>query len=177
MTIALNQNLHGRIIADRERICAVAGIQDKHLRESMIEYCRPAEIDWVRHFKRYRAAGIPGLLITYSQRPGTICEAIAGALVRNYIDARVIPLNSLFNECLDSGDLSTPEVLLVPNLYVRASGTAILPSWKIQVLHDLLLTRTLRSRMNVLYVESLDGLTSSYGQAFADYLADYKISQ
>jgi len=176
VTIALNQRFHDRIIADRERICAVAGIQEKHLLESMIEYCRPAEIDWVRHFKKYRAEGIPGLLITYSRRPGTICEAIAGALVRNYIDARVIPLNSVFNECLDGGDLSASDVLLVPNLYVAASSTT-LPSWKIQVLHDLLLARTLRSRMNVLYVESLDGLTSSYGQAFADYLVDYKTSQ
>jgi hypothetical protein len=176
MTIALNQDFHARIIADRERICAVAGIQEKHLQESMIEYCRPAEIDWVRHFKKYRAAGIPGLVITYSQRPRIICQAIAGALLRNYTDARVMSLEFVLDEHLHGGDLLGPDVLLVPNLYDPALGATV-PSWKIHVLYDLLLARTIQSRINVLYVKSLEGLTSSYGQSFADYLADYKTSQ
>jgi hypothetical protein len=174
MKSVLDQHFHYRIINDRDKICAVAGISNKHLEESMRGYCGPRTTDWVKHFNRHEAEGSPGLLITYAKQPGTIFQAIAGALVRHYIDARVKPLDSVLAEHDEGADLRVPHVLLIPNLFVHGEG-ATLPRWRIRVLRDLLLARTIQSRTNVLYVESLEGLKSAYGQPFTDYLAGYTI--
>ena len=169
----LDQQFHARIIADCERVCAVAGIQKRYLLESMQGYCGPAEVDWVRNFKRYEAAAIPGLLITDATRPHIICQAIAGALVRNYIDARVMSVNSVLDAYKDGENMVAPHVLLIPNMYIQATGRAM-PSWRVQVLYDLLLERTVHGKPNVLCAETSQGLITAYGQPFADYLSSYK---
>jgi hypothetical protein len=175
MTDVLDQKCHARLIANRKKVCYDAGIQDKHLRESMIEYCNSEQVDWVRNFETYEAAGIPGLVINYTEKPETVCQAIAGALLRNFIDARVMSLHSVLDACKEEADLLAPHVLLIPNLYLQAPAATLQP-WRIEVLHDLLLDRKLHSRMNVLYVESMEGLKSAYGQPFANHLSDYKLA-
>ena len=108
MTGVLDAKEHSRIIADFERVCTMAGIQGHFLYESMTKHCGPAEVDWVKRFWSYLRQGVPGLVLEGVTRPDTRCQSIAAALVRNYVDARVVPLNTLIDSTMDGGHAAVP---------------------------------------------------------------------
>ena len=87
----LDAKEHSRIIADFERVCSIAGIQAHFLYESMTKHCGPTEVDWVKKFWTYKSQGVPGSRLDRGARPDTRCQSMAAALVRNFVDARVIP--------------------------------------------------------------------------------------
>jgi hypothetical protein len=163
---------HARIIADFDNVCLTAGVQGKFLHESMTQYCDPAEVDWVKNFYKFKKEGLPGLLLHGITRPDTRSQAIAAALIRNFIDARVIPLNSVL-DAKENGDMPSPTVLLIPNLFVAATSKNI-PAWKVQTVYDLLLQRSVQNKQSIVYVESMEGLKIAYGAPFADFLLSFK---
>ena len=170
----LDAKEHSRIIADFERVCTVAGIQGHFMYESMTKYCGSVEVDWVKKFWTYKAQGIPGLLLHGAKRPDTRCQSIAAALVRNFVDARVIPLNTLIESTMNGGHPPSPTVLLIPNLFMMAMGKQI-PAWRVQAMYDLLLERSTKSKPTVVYAESLTGLTGVYGEPFRDFLSRFRV--
>jgi hypothetical protein len=93
--------------------------------------------------------------------------------LRNYIDARVITKDSLLSmAALDA--VVTPTVLLVPNFFVKGYGKGQ-PSYKVQALYDILLTRFTASKPTVLYIEDFDAMRKEYGEAIASHIkAHYK---
>jgi len=169
----LDAKEHSRILADFENVCAVAGVQGRFLKESMTKYCGEDEIDWVKRFNHYKADGLPGLVLEGVPNPDMRCQAIASALVRNYLDARVIPLNSL----IDGGsDRPSPSILIIPNLYLNAMAAGkSLPAWRTQVMYDLLLERAASGKPSVVYVEDMKSVSSVYGKPFRDFLNTFKI--
>lgn len=167
----LDPNRHARIIADRENLCATAGIQGRFLDESMGKYCSDQEVQWVVKFWKNRKAGILGMVMNGLPKPDSRCQAIAGAFIRNYIDARVMPLNTII-DLQQEKDLPSPTVLLIPNLFIVQTGKA-LPPWRIQIIHDILIARSLREKLTVVYVEDLDGLRKAYGKPFYEFLESF----
>lgn len=169
----LDAKEHSRIIADFERVCTTAGIQGHFLYESMTKHCGPVEVDWVKKFWKYRAEGVPGLALIGVSRPDTRCQSMAAALVRNFVDARVIPLNSLIESTSNGNHPPSPTVLLIPNLYMAAMGGKNLTAWRVQAMYDLLLERSTKSKPTVTYIEDLKGLVSVYGEPFRDFLSRF----
>jgi hypothetical protein len=168
------QGEHARIMQDLPHVCEVAGVQPKFMHESMVKYCGPVEVDWVRKFHQYRREGCPGLLLQGGPRPDTRCQAIGAALVRNYIDARVIPLNRLLDLGTGNDTVPTPTVLLIPNLCIVSMGKS-LPAWKIQQIYDVLLYRSVQSKPSVVYVEGMAEVERTYGLPIADFLSNFKV--
>jgi hypothetical protein len=113
------------------------------------------------------------LVLEAVHRPDTRCQAIAASLIRNYVDARVIPLNTLV-EAITQGSVPSPTVLLIPNLYMKAT-VKNLPAWRVQAVYDLLLLRAARNKPTVVYVESLKGVVETYGQPFHDFLNGFRL--
>ena len=173
MTGLLDAKEHSRIIADFERVCTVAGIQGHFMHESMKTYCGPIEVDWVTKFWGYKKAGVAGLALVGVTRPDTRCQSIAAALVRNYVDARVIPVNTLIDSTMNGNHTPSPTVLLIPNLFLTALGKGT--PWRMQAMYDLLLERSTKGKPSVVYVESLSGLTQMYGEPFRDFLSRFTI--
>ena len=168
----LDAKEHSRIIADFDRVCTQAGIQGHFLYESMTKHCGPIEVEWVKKFWKFKAAGMPGLALIGVSRPDTRCQAMAGALVRNYVDARVIPVNTLVDHAMNGGTVPSPTVLLVPNLFMVALSKNT-PPWRMQVLYDILLERGTRGKPTVVYVENLTGLKAMFGEPFSDFLSRF----
>jgi hypothetical protein len=166
-----SEGVHFRLIMNEAEVCLTAGVQSKFLHESMGVYCSEDEIDYVRHFKQKEKEGQPGLVLVGGKNVDSRCQAIAAAFVRNFIDARVIPMNSLLER---TGDGLLPHVLVVPNLYISQAGKG-LPAWKIQGLYDLLLQRSVQGLSSVVYVQNLSGMLEVYGAPFADFLSQFKI--
>ena len=173
MADMLTPTTHPRILADFDRITQVAGVQGMFLHKSMKDYCGDGEVDWVKKFRQYREDGIPGLLLHGVEAPDSKCQAITAALLRNYIDARVVPVNRLLDEKVAP---PSPTVLVIPNLYVSAlSSGKSLPSWRIQALYDLLLERSIQNKPTVAYVEDLKGVEALYGKPFGDFLGRFTV--
>jgi hypothetical protein len=103
--------------------------------------------------------------------------AMAAALLRNYIDARVITVQTLLEASEHHHEIPDPTVLLIPNLFVRQGGKGI-PSWKMSLIYDLLLSRFTAGRVTVAYVEDMNLMAADYGALMAQHLkAGYLISE
>jgi hypothetical protein len=174
MTI-LDKNYHNRLIADRLHICDVAGIQGRYLDESMVNYCSEQELDWVNNFRAHKADGNSGMLMVGLDKPHIRCQAICGALLRNFIDARVTTFKTLIDMYENGQDAISADVILIPNLYVAGGLKAIAP-WDLQSMYDLLLARSVNSKQTVAYVESLAGISSVFGNPFSEFLKGFIIA-
>lgn len=167
----LDPERHARLIADFDQICAVANVPRKYVRESMTNVCDSAEIDYVVNFKLYRES-YPGFIIVGKSQSEERCMAIAGALVRNFIDARVVTLTSLL-DATENHEVPEPTVMVIPNLYMKSYGKT-LPAWKVSAVYDVLVSRWTANKPTVMALECLKGLEQSYGLAFAEHLNNYK---
>lgn len=171
----LDPQRHARLLADLENICHVANVPRTFVHQSMTGFCDGQEIDWVVNFRMYRET-CAGLLVVARPNPDTRAMAICGALLRNFIDARVMPLNTVLDH-LEAHEMPEPTVLIIPNLFVQQLGKA-LPAWKLQQVYDLLLQRFTANKPTVVCVENLQAMQSAYGQAMYEHLtAHYRISE
>lgn len=160
---------HQRLIANLPHVAETANVPQHMIRQSSKPYLAKEELDWLLNFRTYREKG-QGLVITGVQSiaPDMKMMAIAGALLRNFIDARVMPLLQVIQAC-ESDEMPAPSVLLIPNLFVRSVGKAQ-PDWKVQMVYDLLLQRVVAQKPTVAYVEDFAGLEQTYGVLFGQHL-------
>jgi hypothetical protein len=179
MKSMLNEKKDRMLLADLQHIAQVAGVHTKYIHYGMKDFCGAEEMDWVRRYHLYNGSGkesVPGLLLVGLDSPEVRCQSIAGSLVRNYIDARVVSLNTVLAAAEGKGSLN-PTVLLIPNFFIEvphSKGKPTLPAWKVQALHDLLLKRSQSNTPTVLYVSSLSALAEEYGTTFAAFLEGFK---
>lgn len=163
---------HKRLIMDMPAVLSTANLPERFLFESMTAYCKAQEIDWVRNFHEYRKAKAGIVLVGVSDME-TRCMAICGALLRNFIDARFLTLNSIIEDS-KKGEVPNPTVLIMSNLYVASYGKS-LTSWQIQSIYDVLLSRYTASRPSVLYVQSIIKLEEAFGSVFAEHLKGHYV--
>ena len=92
----LRPEKHRRLIADLASVCEVANVPPHMVKQSAKPFLSAKQLDWLVRFPQYAEAG-RGLVVLGEQAiaPDTIMMAMAGALIRNYIDARVVSLNTL----------------------------------------------------------------------------------
>lgn len=164
---------HARLIQDLDHIAKVAGVPIAYIKQSMVPFCDGTEIDYITNFRMYREIK-PGLLLVGKQNEEQRCFAMAGALLRNFIDARIVHMSQLL-EMLESGDGVTPSVLIVPNFYDTEYGKA-LPSWKAGLMYDLLLCRAAESKPTILSVDSFHSMKVSYGLGISRHLEGFIVS-
>lgn len=163
---------HKRLLEDLEHICSVAHVPQKHVRESMVGYCDSLEIDWVVNFHIYRET-YPGLLIEGKKGSATDrCMAIAGALLRNFIDARVLTVSKLL-EYHEGPGVPEPTVLIISNLQINNHGKPF-TAWQLAVIYDVLVRRWTANLPTVVAVDDMEALTQNYGLSFAQFLDKYK---
>ena len=59
------------------------------------------------------------------------------------------------------------------NLFLVSTGKGV-PSWRIQLIYDVLLQRSVQNKPSVVYVEDLAALQKAYGAPFADFLGGFR---
>jgi hypothetical protein len=158
---------HARLILDMESVCAQANVPAKFIHQSAKNWCGPGELDWIAQFHSYRTQ-YAGLCIEGGIGHANRCMAVAGALLRNFIDARVYNLNALIEE---KGEVVDPTVLLIPNLCFESYGKT-LPAHEVQKLYDVLLKRFIANRPTVVCIESMKGLEQAYGALLSEHVRD-----
>lgn len=167
--VVLNPIIHKRIIDDMERVCETANVPAQYVRESMKGIARDDDIEWVRSFNIHRKNGNGGIVIAGNDHIETRCMAITGTLVRNFIDARIMSLNTVVAA---PGEAVEPTVLVIPNLYLTSFGKQ-LTAWQVQAVYDVLLNRLTSNKPTVVCVEDLNGLAMAYGPVFAEHIKQH----
>lgn len=166
---------HRALMADITNVCKVAGISQHYVAHSAKGVCTEDELDWLVKFRAYRAL-TAGLVMTNGDQPDTRMMYMCGALLRNYIDARLFPLNTVL-KMAKSDEMPDPTVLMIPNAYVAHDGsTKGIPAWEVQALYDILLDRHARNRPTVMFIEDVAGMARAFGKVFAGHIrGHYKI--
>ncbi len=170
-TSVLDPVRHLRLIADMDHIAGVAGVHPSFIKYSMIPYCDSTEVDYVMNFRLYRDT-FSGLLLLGKDDADDRCNSICGALVRNFIDARVVTLTTVL-DCAEAYNTPDPTVLIVPNFYMSSYGKT-LPSWKVAVIYDVLLQRAAENKPTILAMDSFAAMKQSYGSSIASHLRKFK---
>ncbi len=167
---ALNEDIHARLILDLDRIAQVAGIPRHFIWTGLCNTCgHPKEIDYVWHFRQWRHKEIGGVAYTGQKfRPSIPARmsAIAGTLIRNFVDARVKMLDDVLTGD-DSG--SSPTALLIPDFCLKGSripknGT---------VMTGILFSRFNQGLQTVVHVEDMDHLETCFGQSVRQHITDH----
>lgn len=172
MTYVLDEKVHARLIQDLEHICFTAGVAPKFVENSMLGVAKEPEIEWVKKYNTEKGEH-SGLMFHGGTDVQTRMMALCGALVRNFIDARLVTLASVvpLKESREATvDAMEPTVLLIPNLHVKTHGGKPLAAWQIQILYDALISRMTLGKQTVVFVESMEGLGLDYGMLFRELL-------
>lgn len=162
---------HERLLADLPKVAEMAGIPPQFVWSKLSEYCKGEDYQWVRHIR-----SLPSQGLCYTAKQAVPVEdkmmAITGALLRNYIDARVLSLQEVIARLKD-GDMPSPTVLLIPNFCLDKSEGGDIPSWQVSSLLGLLITRMSQNLKTVLYVSSIATLEKSYGEVFKQHITTH----
>lgn len=167
----LDKEHHDRLVANLPGYARDAGIQPHWITRKLADTCGKAEVDYVRKFNIHRAeCVIQGLCFVRSTPdadPYDRMAAIAGALVRNFVRARVMSLTTVADLLWNREEI-VATALLIPNFYLsQDEGAGSLAKVHVQSLYDLLLQRGQGGLQTVIYATSLTGMAKEYGTAFS----------
>ena len=153
----LDPKVHRRLIHKLSEYAERAGVTPEAICTHLREYAEDQERAWVGEYLSSRKHPPTGLAYIGAWRDApTRMEGLAGCLVRNFVDARVM-------SSLQIADQSpTATVLLVPNFFVARSA---LTGWKVGQLVDTILARTYASKTTVLFIEDMDAMEGAYGRS------------
>lgn len=161
----LDKDTHKRLLEDMPTICHQTNIPAAYIHSSMREHCGDSDCKWVINYPRLTETGRSGLVLC-GDRLEVRSFAIGGALIRNFIDARVYTLQRVIEEA------PNPTVLIIPNFYVAAIDCKPHPSWKIDQIYSLLLERMSSGLQTVLGVTDMKNMESVYGTNIVKHLRD-----
>ncbi|HEY0821449.1 MAG TPA: hypothetical protein VGD46_21920, partial [Rhizobacter sp.] len=175
-TKVLVKEVHDRLVHDIENVARMAGIPVPMIWTSATQYCNEDEIDYTRRLHLHAAEGTFGYLYVgkqHGEHPVSMrMMALAGACVRNFINARVMTVQDLL-AAVRKDNVPSPTVLLIPNFFVSTEHGGNLPSWQASGLMSVLLNRMAAGQQTYVYVDDLDAMKAQYGDMVYQHLAAY----
>lgn len=166
-TGVLSEGVHSRLVADLANYAKDANIQPKWIMTPLASVAPPKVVEWVTKFNTHESSGL--CLTGNVDHADDTCSGIAGALVRNFLRAQVYTLNQAI-EYVQASTLGDPTCLILPNLFMGKALGSSLVDWRVQLIYDALHTRHIVGRKTVVYVSSLDQMSTEYGAAFAQLI-------
>jgi len=171
----LDAEEHRQILKQVPAICRQANIPQKYFYTSMTdEGCNESELNFVRNIPFHADQGKFGLCYTSSQATGSPLRrmlSMAGALLRNYINATLMDTQSVL-QALKSNSMPDPSVLLIPDFYMGKSEGGEVAAWQTASLLGLLTARQASGKQTVIYVSHMAELGASYGNGFKDLIEE-----
>lgn len=171
----LDKTYHDRLLADLERITLTAGIPPHYVWARLSDYCPAEDGQWVKSLKRNAEQGLAfvgGKGKKFSPPIEDKMMAMTGACLRNYIDARMMPVQEVIR-ALKEDSMPSPTVLLIPNFCLDKGDGGNIAQWEISSLLGLLYSRMARNLKTVIYVGSMTSLEANYGEAFKSHIQSH----
>ena len=174
----LKQDVHSRLVADLPAVAKDASIMPEWIWKPLAKSVGQTEYSYVVKFRQHRANRAGGLCYVGRNPSQTIDDrmsAITGALVRNFIRAKVMTLEQVLAHFDDHG-APPHSCIAIPNFFIeKGLGGGKLADWKIGQLMDLLTQRRIAGLQTVVYVSDLDCLANEYGVGFANLIKQHYI--
>jgi len=169
----LHPEFHARLLADLTMICRTAKVPEPMIHKGMSAYCGPKEVEWMKNYFKHKkeCAGVC-FVGQFTRSIDTVMMAMTAAVLRNFLDARIITLSELLQD-VDADDVPEPSIMLIPNFYVDMGAGKPLAGHQVSQVYDVLLRRVTSSQMTVLYVSSLEAMAAHYGAQFRAFIADH----
>lgn len=165
---ALKQGVHDRLLADIQYISEMSGVPARMIKQSSKGTLSDGLITYLKTFKRAAHEGFANAFLQgkLSKSPEVIMMAMAAVMLRNFIDARVMPLQTV----LDNEEAAAKaSVVLVPNFMNSYIGKP-LASHQLQRLYSTLLDRMVSNKTTILYVQDLSMVEGYYGASIAEFI-------
>lgn len=174
--LVLNPQYHASLIRELDDVASIAKVPAYMIKQSAKGYLNTVTLDWVRDIRKHSKVHCYGLVLRGKFKVPIEQQfmAIAGALIRNYIDARIYSLGELIED--EGGHVPDCSVLLIPNFYTGVHGKP-LAGWQIQKLYSILITRMMKEKQTILYVSDLGLLEQHYGNNIVQLLKNNYVSQ
>jgi hypothetical protein len=155
---------HYPLVERLEDFAAQANVPSYYVYNTrMADYCSKEEIDYARKFRSWTSQNVAGLLYMGSlQSVEDRMLAMAGALLRNYIQVRVLTMQSLV-AALRELDPVDETMVMVPNFFLYSGSGSSMPEWQAAMLSDWLIGRFTKGKQTAVYVSDLDGCMERLG--------------
>lgn len=169
---------HDRLLADLDRIVERAGlgVPNKHLVwESTKEHLTKLEVRYLTHVRELAQHNIFGAVLHGTPRhgnPHARMQRMVGCLLRNYLDARIMPLDTVMAYLSDGQPLKAT-VLFIPDFFI-AKHAENTPPWKLTLLTGLLFNRAQEGVQTVVYVDDMSKMRAIYGTALHATIRDFQ---
>lgn len=168
----LNQEVHSRLVSNLDQYARRANILDSMILNKMSSFdCSDSEIKYMKAIKRQADKGVYGMTYLGKETSPVMTRmmAVAGACLRNFVDAKVVTLQELLSD-IKEGHPPDVTVLLIPNFFINRADGGKIAEWHIAELLGLLYSRMTKGQQTFLYVSDLDALRKTYGDPIANHL-------
>lgn len=168
----LDREAHGELIRDVGMYSRLAGIRREWLWQPLAGHVGENELTYLAGYRRLRDCGIRGLLyIGHVNGVNDRMQALTGALVRNFVDARIRPVSQAITRIgpIDESPPARCSVLFIPDLCV---GGEKQPDWFVREVVALFMEREAAGKQTIAYLRSLELVKKVYGETLAELLAD-----
>ena len=166
----IDETYHAPLLRQWPSVAERANIAEHWIHQSATKYCSDAVCEWIRNLPANMRDQKAELLLGPKQYSAEDrCSVIAAAILRNYHDAKVMPLRELF---ASSKKMEVPDVtaLLIPDFY--RDGTTLM-EWQISYLSSVVSSRHLKGKATVLYVEDLGLMGKAYGNMLYEHIREF----
>jgi len=167
----LRQGIHDPLIKEIDRIAHEAGITPADVTGA--NYCMTdAEMDYLKGFRRTGETGSLGIIYIGQHDPAVAarCRTVCGALLRNFITARLIVREELVSELFDNRRQPNADLIAVPDFAYKDAPPATrraLSSW--------LMGRITRGRQTMFGLPDKTALSDLFGSEAAHYTKHFVV--
>ena len=168
----LDPSYHMQLVESMDKWARIARVPKFFIyKTSMTLYCGESEIDYVKDFREHSDNNIAGLMFHGPNITNVEDRmfAMAGAFLRNHVNAQVIPLYDLL-QGVKNGEAPSASVVFVPNFWLPKTGGGDIPDWQSSMLTSWLLDRFASGTQTVLYAKNLKEMGASYGQMVGQHI-------
>ena len=155
----LKDGIHDRLWENLSFFSKQSGVPRKYLLSSMQDVCGEQETAWVRAYDANEGGGLY-YLGKLTPSPQERMWAVAGAFIRNIIDARVLTVPILCSMLREE----LPSLILLPDFVAKRAG------WEVAKLWSRLSECLSDCRKVVVALPNLEVLSSSYRPEFRDFV-------
>jgi hypothetical protein len=170
----LHPEFHQKLVENIERVCSLGRIPALYVYAiPLSKYCDEADCKYVEEFRQWKKKGITGM--AYVGDVPHVADrmmAIAGALTRNYVEAKVMSVQELIQSVKDDS-VPTSTCILVPNFYLPKDQGGSIPDWQVSMLMAVLMERFAMGLQTVLYIQDLKKMERDYGRPMVEFVRDH----
>ena len=170
----LDPEYHAKLVEGIDEVCEVAGVPRYYISHVSMntQGCSESEIEYVMKFRSWKNSNVAGMVYY-----GSVASyedhmlAMVGAFLRNYIDARVITVQSVAERLRKGLDINGT-VLFIPNFFVGGNDYEW-ADWDKMKVYDWLCSRKYEGKQTVIGCKSYKLMNNALGETIAAFISGH----